>query len=197
MPLQGELMEIKEKIDIFEQSCHNLLKREMTELNKKIDTQIEKQILDEIQEYEEKEEFSYQKKLEKLEKELNKQTYSLEMENKKEILNQKKLMQKDLEKQIIEILKDFTQKPEYREVLQNRIEETLEKLNSTQHSVLGILKQDNEKYGDEIRQKYNITIKIIEDNYIGGCILEDDIAGLFIDNTFAGSVYEKLESEMR
>ncbi len=190
-------MEIKEKIDIFEQSCHNLLKREMTELNKKIDTQIEKQILDEIQEYEEKEEFSYQKKLEKLEKELNKQTYSLEMENKKEILNQKKLMQKDLEKQIIEILKDFTQKPEYREVLQNRIEETLEKLNSTQHSVLGILKQDNEKYGDEIRQKYNITIKIIEDNYIGGCILEDDIAGLFIDNTFAGSVYEKLESEMR
>ncbi len=197
MPLQGELMEIKEKIDIFEQSCHNLLKREMTELNKKIDTQIEKQILDEIQEYEEKEEFSYQKKLEKLEKELNKQTYSLEMENKKEILNQKKLMQKDLEKQIIEILKDFTQKPEYREVLQNRIEETLEKLNSTQHSILGILKQDNEKYGDEIRQKYNITIKIIEDNYIGGCILEDDIAGLFIDNTFAGSVYEKLESEMR
>lgn len=190
-------MKIQEKINIFEESCKKLLKKETTDLNKQIDTEIEKQIKNELEEYTEKEEIAYHKKIEKLEKDLNKQIYSLEMESKKEILNQKKFMQKDLEKQIIQILKDFTKTPEYREVLQNRIEETLQKLNSTEHSILGILKQDNEKYGDEIRQKYHITVKIIEDNYIGGCILEDDVAGLFIDNTLASSVYEKLESELR
>ncbi len=190
-------MNIQQKITLFEESCNKLLKRELTELDKNINTEIEKQILDELQEYEEKEEFSYQKKLEKLEKEYNKQIYALEKESKKEILNLKKSMKKDLEQQVIQILKEFTQKPEYQEFLLHRLDETIQKLNMTEHSVLGILKQDNERYGEQIRQNYNITIKIIEDSYIGGCILEDYVAGIFIDNTLANSVHEKLENEMR
>lgn len=190
-------MEIEEKINLFEESCKRLLKRETTELSKTIDTEIEQQIQNELEEYTEKEELAYQKKLEKLEKEYNKQIYSLEMESKREILNQKKNMQKDLEKQVIQILKDFTKTLEYKTILFNKIEETMQKLNPTEHSVLGILRQDNEKYGDEIRQKYPVSIKIIEEQYIGGCILEDKAAGLSIDNTLANSVHEKLESEMR
>lgn len=190
-------MNIQEKISVFEESCKRLLKKETTNLSKNIDTEIEKQIKDELEEYTEKEEFAYHKKIEKLEKELNKQIYSLEMESKKEILNQKKVMQKDLEKQVIQILKDFTKTPEYKNFLLTRIDETTQKLKHTNHSVLGILKQDNEKYGNEIRQKYDIAIKIIEDKYIGGCTLEDDIAGIYIDHTLANSVHEKLENEMR
>lgn len=187
-------MKVEEKIKIFEESCKRLLHQEVSQLSKNIDTQISEQIKDELQEYEEKEELAYQKKLEKMEKEYNKQIYSLEMESKKEVLNQKKLIQKDLEKQVIEILKDFTKTPNYQTFLMSRIDETIPKVKDTNHSVLGIVKQDEERYGSEIRSKYNIGLKVIEDKYIGGCILEDSVAGLSIDNTIRNSIDEKLEN---
>lgn len=187
-------MDIKEKMNIFEASCKELLRRDVMELNKNIDFEIEKQIKDELHEYQEKEELAYQKKLEKLEKEYNKQIYSLEMESKKEVLNQKKQIQKDLKKEVIQILKDFTKTLEYKSFLMNRIEETLQKLEDTNHSILRILKVDDEKYGDEIRQKYKLDIEIIEDKYIGGCILEDKVQGLYIDHTILNSINEKMEN---
>lgn len=187
-------MKVEEKIKIFEESCKRLLHQEVSQLSKNIDTQINEQIKDELQEYEEKEELAYQKKLEKMEKEYNKQIYSLEMESKKEVLNQKKMIQKDLEKQVIEILKDFTKTPNYQAFLMSRINETIQKVKDTNHSVLGIVKQDEERYGSEIRSKYNIGLKVIEDKYIGGCILEDSVAGLSIDDTIRNSVDEKLEN---
>lgn len=187
-------MKTEEKIKIFEESCKRLLHREVSELNKNIDTQIEQQIKEELQEYEAKEEFAYQKKLEKMEKEYNKQIYSFEMESKKEVLNEKKLIQKDLEKQVIQILKDFTKTPEYQAFLIRRVDETVQSLKDTNHTVLGIVKQDEEKYGAEIRNKYNIQIKTIDDKYIGGCMLEDYVAGLSIDDTLKNSIDEKLEN---
>lgn len=187
-------MNNQEKIKIFQESCQRLLNREVAELSKKIDTEIEQQIKDELQEYQEKEEFAYQKKLEKLEKDYNKQIYSLEMESKKDVLNQKKLIHKDLNKEVIQILKDFTKAPEYESFLMKRIEESIQKLENTNHAILGIVKQDEERYGNKIREKYQIEIKIIDDKFIGGCILEDEMAGLAIDDTIQNSIDEKLQN---
>ena len=92
-------MEIEEKINIIEESCKRLVKNEIAELNKDIDMEIERRIIDELTEYQEKEEFAYNKKIEKMEKDYNKKIYSLEMECKKELLNQKNLIQKDLKKE--------------------------------------------------------------------------------------------------
>lgn len=186
-------MNNQEKIKVFQESCQRLLNREVAELSKKIDTEIEQQIKDELQEYQEKEEFAYQKKLEKLEKDYNKQMYALEMECKKDVLNQKKNIQKELNKEVIQILKDFTKTPEYESFLMQRIAESMQKLENTNHAVLGLVKQDEERYGNRIRENYKIQIKIMEDKYIGGCILEDDIAGLSIDNTIQNSIDEKLQ----
>lgn len=190
-------MEIHEKIEIFQKSCDQLLRQEVTKRNQMLDAEIEQQIKNELQEYEEKEEFTYQKKIEKLEKEFNKQIYSSEMESKKEVLNQKKVLQKDLKKEIIQILKDFTKTPEYKDFLFHRIEETLQKLTHTNHAILGMLERDKEKYGNEIGVRYSIAIKVIEEPYIGGCILEDKVAGISIDHTLLNSVQEKLENELR
>lgn len=186
-------MNNQEKIKVFQESCQRLLNREVAELSKKIDTEIEQQIKDELQEYQEKEEFAYQKKLEKLEKDYNKQMYALEMECKKDILNQKKNIQKELNKEVIQILKDFTKTPEYESFLMQRIAESMQKLENTNHAVLGLVKQDEEKYGNRIRENYKIEIKIMEDKYIGGCILEDDVVGLAIDDTIQNSIDEKLQ----
>lgn len=190
-------MNIQEKIDIFQMSCKNLLQKEVAELNKTIDSEMEKQMKDELQEYQKKEEFVYTKKLEKMEKEYNKQMYSLEMENKKEILNQKKQIQKDLKKEVTKGLKDFVKTPEYKDFLLGRIEEVLAKLENTEYSVLRLLQEDCEKYGEEIYQKYHIKMETIEEQYIGGCILEDTVQGIYVDHTIQNSVNEKFGNELR
>lgn len=190
-------MNIQEKIEVFQTSCKNLLQKEASGLNKAIDSEIEKQMKDELQEYQKKEEFVYSKKLEKMKKEYNKQMYSLEMENKKEILNQKKQIQKDLKKEVSQALKDFTKTPEYKAFLLSRIEEVIEKLENTENSVLRLLQEDYEKYGDEISQKYHVKIETIEDKYIGGCILEDKVQGIYLDHTIQNSMDEKFGNELR
>lgn len=190
-------MNIQEKVNLFQKSCQTLLERDVTELNKAIDLEIEKQIKDELQEYQEKEEMAYRKKLEKLEKDYNKQIYSLEMENKKDVLEQKKQIQKDLKKEIIQTLKNFTQTPEYKEFLFCKIEETTEKLESTEYSVLGLVALDQERYGTEIESKYHLEIQKIDDRYVGGCILEDKMEGLYMDNTLLNSIDESLEKKKK
>lgn len=187
-------MKTEEKIKHFEESCQKMLNREVTELNKQIDSEIQKQMKNELEEYQEKEELAYQKKLENLQKDYNKQLYCLEMESKKEVLNQKKAIQKDLEKEVVNLLRNFTKTPEYETFLYTKIEQTIQKLENRNTAMLGLLAFDNQKYGEKIRQKYQMEIKIIEDSYIGGCILEDKTVGIYIDNTLAGSIQESVET---
>lgn len=185
-------MDVNEKVGIIKESCERLLKKDTTELNKMIDSEIEKRIEDELKEYQEKEEFSYNKKIEKMEKDYNKQIYSLEMDCKKEILNQKSLIQKDLKKDIIQLMKKFTESSDYENFLMTKINEVIQKNPNNESSILGIVRKDNEKFADKIIQKYQINLKIIDDKYIGGCILEDSIQGIYIDNTISNSIDENL-----
>ena len=185
-------MDIKEKVNIIEESCKRLLKKDLAELNKNIECEIEKRIKDEIKEYQEKEEFAYNKKIEKMEKDFNKQLYSLEMECKKEILNQKSLIQKDLKKDIIQLMRKFTDTEDYKNFLMTRIDEVIKKNPNIENSILGIVSKDNEKFADKIIQKYHIELKNIDDKYIGGCILEDSVQGIYIDNTISNSIDENL-----
>ena len=186
-------MDIKEKVAVFEESCKKMLRIDVSKLNSEIDTDIEKQIEDEVNEYQDKEEMTYNKKVEKLEKDFNKQIYSMELESKKEVLNQKKIMQKDLKKEVTLQLQRFVAAPEYKECLLKRIDETIAKIDNTQNSILSITENDKEKYGDEIKAKYNIILNNLDNKYIGGCILENNIQGLYIDNTILNSINEKLD----
>lgn len=187
-------MNIKEKEKIFEESCQRLLQKEVSELNKTIDLEIEKQIKDELQEYQKKEEVMYNKKIDKLEKDYNKQIYNYEMESRKEVLNTKKEIQKDIKKQVQNLLKDFSKTTEYEEFLFSRIDESIRQLPNLQNANLYLTNEDFMKFGNKIKSKYNIKLDIIDDKYIGGCILEDSIAGLYIDNTIQNSINEKLDN---
>lgn len=185
-------MEMKEKINIIEDSCKRLLRKDLVELNSNIDNEIEKRIKDELNEYQEKEEFTYNKKLEKMEKDFNKQIFNLEMNCKKEMLYQKKQIQKDLKKEVIILMKDFVVSNEYEEFLMLKIEEAIQKNNNTTNSILGIIEKDIQRFSDKIIQKYNIKLKTIDDKYIGGCILEDNTQGIYIDNTISNCIEENL-----
>lgn len=185
-------MDIQEKINIFQTSCQNLLKQDVTQINRNIDSEIEKQIKDELREYQEKEEFAYKKKIEKLEKDYNKQMYTLELEAKKEEINEKKNIQKDLRKEIINILEDFTKTSEYEKFFMSRVEEIVQKAN-TSNGILRIVEYDYERFYAQILANYQLQLEIIEDKYIGGCILEDKKQGIYIDNTILESINEKLD----
>lgn len=187
-------MNIRDKEKIFENSCQKLLQKEVLESSKNIDSEIERQIKNEIQEYQEKEELTYNKKIEKLEKDFNKQIYNYEMECKKEILNTKKELQKDIRRQVENILKDFSNTVDYEEFLMLKISETIRKLPNCQNSNLYLTEKDLKKFGERIKIKYNITIKTIEELYIGGCILEDNVIGMYIDNTILNSINEQFEN---
>jgi len=186
--MKGILMNIQEKEKIFEKSIRKLMKKDVEELEKSINSEVETQIKSELQKYEEKEEFAYNKKLEKLEKDYNKQIYNLEIEHKKEILNYKKEIQNNLRTEIENSLKNFVNTKEYEDFLMNRIDEVLKKVTDTENVILGLTEVDFQKY----KIKYNINVKIIDDKYIGGCTLEDNINGIYIDNTILNSINEHL-----
>lgn len=68
----------------------------------------------------------------------------------------------------------------------------ISKIDDIENTYIGLTKKDLEKYGDIINQKYSLEIREIDDKYIGGCILENNIQGIFIDNTFLNSISEQL-----
>ena len=49
------------------------------------------------------------------------------------------------------------------------------------------------KYENFLKQKYDVQIKVINDKYIGGCILENENQGIFIDNTLLNSINENID----
>lgn len=193
MFVERKNMDIVEKEKIFEDSLQKLLQREMLELEKNINSEIECQIKDELEEYQAKEELVYHKKMEKLDKEYHKQINQEEMESKKEILKEKKNIHKNLKKEIEKVLIDFVQTSEYEAFLMARIGQVLSKIPATNEAVLGITKQDYEKYQHQIQERFQVQIKVIENQYIGGCVLEDKQAGMYIDNTIQNSIHERLE----
>lgn len=52
---------------------------------------------------------------------------------------------------------------------------------------------DLEKYQPIIIEKYNVRFKQIDIKYIGGCIIENEKQGVFIDNTLLNKIEEKLK----
>lgn len=185
-------MNINDKVNIFTSSMKKFFEKDICLLEKNINSDIENQIQSEIEEYQKIEELAYQKKLEKLDKEFNKQIYLLEMESKKEILNEKKKLQKELENEVIKLLKDFTNNIGYEDFLYKNINEILDKVKYSSNSILSITSKDFDRFGEKIKQKYNINVEIMEEKYIGGCIFEDRLEGIYIDNSIKNGINEKI-----
>ncbi len=62
-----------------------------------------------------------------------------------------------------------------------------------EETCIGLTKQDLEKYKPMLDTKYNVKLKQIDDKYIGGCIIENEAQGVFIDNTLLNKIEEKLK----
>lgn len=72
----------------------------------------------------------------------------------------------------------------------------ISKIDNMSGTYIGLTKDDIEKYKFMINEKYAVEIKEIKEinsKYIGGCILENENQGIFIDNTLLNMIDERLK----
>ena len=69
----------------------------------------------------------------------------------------------------------------------------LTKIDDKTDTYIGLTKSDIERYSEFLISKYSLKLKEIDSKYIGGCILENELQGIVIDNTLLNKIDEKLK----
>lgn len=186
-------MNLEKKLKEFEESCLRMASKETEVLKEEIGKELEEQMKAELKEYTDRKEWNFNKTIEKLEKDYMKEIFYFQTECKKDILNAKEDMDKDLKQNVVRLLEEYTLDDDYKNYLFNCIDNTLSSSKGSSNVSVGITSRDFEKYGDEIKSTKNIEINEINNCYIGGCILKSD--EIYIDNTLLNSLEEKMREE--
>lgn len=186
-------MDNSSKLKLFEESLEEMADKEYAEIKKDVDKQISDGISEELKEYEAKKKASFEKSSQKIEKEFNKKVYNYEIQCKKDLIEEEKRLKKGIKEDAAKLLAEFTNNPKYKDFLINTISNSKKMVDDMQNTYIGITKKDKEKYEKEISETFAAQIKEISEDYIGGCILENEKEGIFIDNTLLNYINEKLK----
>ena len=186
-------MNMNDKLIEFAQSVEKLSNNDYKKIEKKVKDEINKSILDELLEYEQKKQINFEKIKKSIEKNYNKKVYNYEVECKKQIIEEEKKITNNIKADAIEFLKKYTDSNNYIYFLQENIRTALNNLEQIQGTTIGLTKKDIEKYESILNEKFGLNIIIIDEKYIGGCVLKNEIQGIYIDNTILNSVNEKLK----
>ena len=116
-------MNIEAKLQDFEKSLNRISNEDYNKIEKKIEEEIQAGIREELSEYENKKQIAYDKYVQKMEKDFNKEIFNYEMNCKKEIIEEEKKIKNLIKKDAINLLKEYTQKPEYEQFLIKSIKE--------------------------------------------------------------------------
>ena len=116
-------MNIEAKLQDYEKSINRISNEDYNKIEKKIEEEIQAGIREELSEYENKKQIAYDKYVQKMEKDFNKEIFNYEMNCKKEIIEEEKKIKNLIKKDAINLLKEYTQKPEYEQFLIKSIKE--------------------------------------------------------------------------
>lgn len=186
-------MNINEKIVEFTKSVEKLSNIDYEKIEKEVQDEINKAILDELLEYEQKKQNNFEKITKSIEKDYNKKIYNYEIQCKKDIIEEEKKIVNSIKEEAIKKLKNYTDSTSYRIFLQQSIKDALKNIVNIPGTTIGITEKDIEKYGSIINGQYGLEIIPIDEKYVGGCIIENKIQGIYIDNTILNSVNEKIK----
>lgn len=186
-------MNLEKKLKEFEESCLRLASKETEVLKEEIQQELEEQMKFELKEYTDRKEWNFNKTIEKLEKDYMKEIFYFQTQCKKDILNAKEELDKDLKQNVIKLLEKYIESEEYKNYLFDCIDNTLYNSKGSSNISVGITSRDFIKYGDEIRNEKNIAVNEINNCYIGGCILKSD--NIYIDNTLLNCLEEKMKED--
>lgn len=178
-----------EKMLKFKENCIKNANADAYNIENEINIKIKKSISDEISKYRVNAEEKLKSKIDKIEKEYNTKIFELEMEAKKEVLNEKEKLQETLLEEAKRKVKEFTNTLEYEKYLIRN----LEKYKINKNDIIGLTKKDIQNNRLRIIEKLpSIQLKEIEDKYIGGFTLESIENKIYIDNTLLNYLNEKL-----
>lgn len=185
-------MDIDEKLKEFYISIEYTMNKEYREIERSINREIDSSIKEELATYEAKKQINYDRTVQRIEKEYNKKVFNYEMQCKKEIIDEEKKLKNQIKEIAIEKLREFTKSDKYQFFFIKSIEDGISKFDDMNDISIGITKTDMEKY-KHMAQKYSSKLKEINEKYIGGCILENEKQGMFIDNTLKNCIDERLK----
>lgn len=183
---------MEDKMKDFAISLAQMSMLDSKKLKEEVDNEINSSIEEELEEYKAKKQANYEKLMEKMEKDYNKQIFAYEMQSKKAIINEENKILQEIKQEAIKRLKELIQKENYESFLESKIQEGLVVIENNEKTSCGITKKDREKFEGILTQKFKLNLFEIDEKYIGGCILENQEEGIYIDNTIQNLVNEKI-----
>ena len=183
-------MNLEEKLIDFKNSVEEMSNKDYLQIKQEVEDEISNSIIQEIAKYEKKKELNYNKNAQTIEKECNKKIYNFEIECKKKIIEEEKKIKKEIKEKCIDKLKEFVNQDQYKIFLKNNIQKSFEKLENKNSIEIYLTQNDISKFGDEIRTTFGSRIIEMPDDNIGGCIVANELQGIFIDNTLMNTLNE-------
>ena len=186
--------EISRKLEKIKNNCINTAKQENAELKLEND-KTEKELLEKmITEYELEVQKKFENEINKLNRDYNKNIFNYDMESRRKLTKFKDTLILYVHKILIERFVQFSGTEEYKEFLRNNVRQVLSKVNSNESCTIFITNKDMEKYGNDLKNEFGVEVQIIDDNYIGGCMLVNDSERVSIDNTLKNNISERMRN---
>lgn len=186
-------MNNQDKIELFRASIDELAKYDYDKIEKEVEAEIKESIQEELEEYENKKKANYEKTASKIEKDFNKKIFNYELDCKKEIAEEERKLKEKIKSKAKEILKEFVNSDKYKDLLKKYLDDSFSKIENNENIVVGLTKQDLDKYGNFIKSNYKVSLKEIPISYIGGCTVESSLDEIYIDNTLLNTINEKMK----
>ena len=185
---------ISEKISKFKETCSQMAINESNVLTNTINEEIEKNIKEEVLEYEKEKKKEHIKKIERLEQKHNSEIFQTENNARYEVLKKEDELKERLYNKVLNKIVEFTKGNEYKEYLKKNIEQTINSLNVEENDRINIkiTNKDMNLFGKDLSSKYNIQFETIEDSYIGGSIGINSDKQILIDNTLKTQIEDSL-----
>ncbi len=180
------VLEIENKLKKFQEVCLDMSNKDKQKLEDTLNKKAESKIQKEIDLYSKKLNSKLEREKIKLEKDFHKKNIDLQLKAKKQLLSEKERENQKLFHDCINSLKNYVNTNEYTNLLHQILENSLNYLDNTDNLTIYVTNRDVNKIDFSNYGK----VKTLEDNYIGGLILENN--DMIIDNTFLTSLKEKI-----
>ena len=191
--------EIEKKFAKFKEDCFKQAEQDADNLQLKIKEQIDAQVLEELKQYNEKQEVKFEREMNKIEKDYYAQRFSLETEVKQKLIDKEKEIQEKYKLELENMIKTFINSRDYEKYLKKNIEKSLEQIQEKKDSkgiVIYLTKNDKKEYSENLKKEYpNIKIELMEEENLGGSQCYCKKKNIFIDNTLKLAVQEQVEDK--
>ncbi len=183
---------IDKKIEKIEKSCYEIAKKELKELEEENNINISKKKSLMLEEYKDELSIKYNDDISQIERDYNKSIFDYEMLEKVKLKVYKEEKIYSIYSKVLEQLKNYVFSLDYEKFLLHNISNLLSKYKA-EDCIIYLTENDFNKFGKKIQEKFNCRIEKIENEYIGGCIIVNELEKISIDNTLKTNIQDEIK----